>query len=152
METITSTTSKEDFFNKYGVNSIANNKASTTTTQGNKVEDTFMELLLAELRHQNPMEPMDSSQMVTQMAQMNSLQELQKITASLKAVDQGNQFLKASSLIGKQVTYLSNDFVKQGVVSAFSIEKNVISLLIDDTAITLQDIIAVAGVEEASDD
>lgn len=137
-----------ELYSKYGVN--ATTKTATTPTRStNKVEDTFMELLLAELRNQNPMEPMDSSQMVTQMAQMNSLQELQKITASLKGVNQSNQFLTASSLIGKQVTYVSDDLIKQGKVSAFSIDNNVISLLVNDLAISLEEVIAVAGTEEA---
>ncbi len=135
-----------DFYNKYSIDSTS---ATSTTpkTSSNKVEDTFMELLLAELRNQNPMEPMDSSQMVTQMAQMNSLQELQKITASLKDVNQSNQFLTASSLIGKQVSYVSDDFINQGLVSAFSIDNNVISLLVNDQAISLEDVIAVAGTD-----
>jgi flagellar basal-body rod modification protein FlgD len=135
-----------DIYSMYGVNA-ATKTTKTTTASTNKVEDTFMELLLAELRNQNPMEPMDSSQMVTQMAQMNSLQELQKITASLKGVNQSNQFLTASSLIGKQITYISSDSIKQGMVSAFTINNNVISLLVNDLAISLDEVIAVAGKE-----
>lgn len=138
-----------ELYSKYGVNATTSKTATTTSTSTNKVEDTFMELLLAELRNQNPMEPMDSSQMVTQMAQMNSLQELQKITASLKGVNQSNQFLTASSLIGKQVTYVSDDLIKQGMVSAFTIDNNVISLLVNDLAISLDEVIAVTGKEEA---
>jgi flagellar basal-body rod modification protein FlgD len=43
----------------------------------------FMQILLAQLRHQNPMEPMDDKELIGQMTQLNSLQELQKISATL---------------------------------------------------------------------
>jgi flagellar basal-body rod modification protein FlgD len=152
MDSISSTTTSADFYSKYGVNSTAKSTTAVTTSAAKKVEDTFMELLLAELRHQNPMEPMDSAQMVTQMAQMNSLQELQKITASLQNVNQSNNFLTASSLIGKKISYLSGDFVRQGLVSAFGIDNNIIRLLVDDQAITLADVIAVANNDEAANE
>jgi flagellar basal-body rod modification protein FlgD len=144
MSTVTGTTNA-DLYSQYGVNATKTTTTTTAPASSNKVEDTFMELLLAELRNQNPMEPMDSSQMVTQMAQMNSLQELQKITASMKGVDQSNQFLTASSLIGKQVSYVTEDKLNTGLVSAFSIDNNVISLLVNDTAISLDDVLGVAA-------
>ncbi|MBI9047923.1 MAG: hypothetical protein JEZ00_00770 [Anaerolineaceae bacterium] len=150
MTDVTGTSTSADIYSKYGVNAASSSTATTeSSTSNNNVEDTFMELLLAELRHQNPMEPMDSSQMVTQMAQMNSLQELQKITESLKAVDQSNQFLTASSLIGKKVAYLMEDTYIEGVVSAISVDDKAISLLVDDRSISLEDIIGVANAEEA---
>jgi flagellar basal-body rod modification protein FlgD len=46
----------------------------------------FMMILLAQLRNQNPLEPMDDKEMIAQMAQLNSLQELQKINASLSTL------------------------------------------------------------------
>jgi flagellar basal-body rod modification protein FlgD len=46
----------------------------------------FMQVLLAQLRHQNPLEPMNDQQMIGQMAQLNSLEELQKINSSLETL------------------------------------------------------------------
>jgi flagellar basal-body rod modification protein FlgD len=46
----------------------------------------FMALLLTQMRNQNPLEPMDDNQMIAQMAQLNSLSELQKINANLEAL------------------------------------------------------------------
>jgi flagellar basal-body rod modification protein FlgD len=46
----------------------------------------FMMILLAQLRNQNPLEPMDDKELISQMAQLNSLQELQKINASLSTL------------------------------------------------------------------
>ncbi|MBN1536737.1 MAG: hypothetical protein JW908_08405 [Anaerolineales bacterium] len=48
--------------------------------------DTFMQLLLAELRNQDPLEPMNNSEMVAQLAQLNSLQELTSISANIETM------------------------------------------------------------------
>jgi flagellar basal-body rod modification protein FlgD len=146
---VSGTSSSSDLYAKYGVEAAKSSTSTSTTSSESTVEDTFMTLLLAELQNQNPMEPMDSSQMVTQMAQMNSLQELQKITSSLGDIDQSNQFLIASSLIGKQVAYMVGDYLQEGTVSAFSIDENVVSLLVNDSTISIDDIIGVTATEEA---
>lgn len=44
----------------------------------------FMLILLAQLKNQNPLEPMDNSEFMGQMTQLNSLQELQRINGSLE--------------------------------------------------------------------
>lgn len=71
---------------------------STQTTQSNSGIQTnadsglamdggeFMMILLTQLRNQNPLEPMDDKELISQMAQLNSLQELQKINASLSTL------------------------------------------------------------------
>lgn len=137
-----------DIYSKYGVDAAQSSSSSSSTSSSsskNGVEDTFMSLMLAELQYQNPMEPMDSSEMLSQMSQMNSLQELQKISSSLGSVEQSNQFIIASSLIGKQVAYVLDDSLQQGTVNAFSIDENQISLLVDNNSISINDIIGVTG-------
>jgi flagellar hook assembly protein FlgD len=46
--------------------------------------DQFMMVLLAQMRNQNPLEPMDDKEIIAQMAQLNSLEELQQINATLR--------------------------------------------------------------------
>jgi flagellar basal-body rod modification protein FlgD len=48
----------------------------------------FMMVLLAQMRHQNPLEPMDDKEMIAQMTQLNSLQELQRIRLTLQTLVQ----------------------------------------------------------------
>lgn len=49
------------------------------------MSDRFMRLLVAQLQNQDPLNPMDNSQMTSQMAQLSSLQQLTKITNLLEA-------------------------------------------------------------------
>ncbi len=63
----------------------------------------FMLLLLAELRNQNPLEPVKENEMVSQAAQLNTVQELQQIRALLETVARGDRLARAAALIGRRV-------------------------------------------------
>ncbi|MEO8811214.1 MAG: flagellar hook assembly protein FlgD [Rhodanobacter sp.] len=67
----------------------------------------FLSLLVQQMRNQDPTKPMDSSQMVSQLAQISQVsatQGLQTSFDSLSASLQGNQLLQAGSLVGHSVT------------------------------------------------
>jgi flagellar basal-body rod modification protein FlgD len=152
MSEVSGTYTNSDLYSKYGVDSTKNSSSSSeSTSNDNSVENTFMELLLAELTHQNPMEPMDSSEMISQMAQMNTVQQLESMAESMKAVDKSNKFLNASSLIGKQVAFLTDKVYGEGIVSAFSIEGDNVTLLVNDHSVPLSAIIGVSEVQKAEE-
>lgn len=58
--------------------------------------DTFLNLLMAEMTNQNPLEPMSNTEFVTQMAQFTSLQAMQTMNYNTNAS-------YATSLVGKTV-------------------------------------------------
>ena len=101
-------------------------------------EDAFMQLLLTQLRYQTPTDPMDSNQLLSQMAQLNSLQELQKLNTALASFTKSNQFLSATSLIGKLITYQFTEddgTVKEGKVEGVSLSGSKIMLDLGDKEI-----------------
>jgi flagellar basal-body rod modification protein FlgD len=71
------------------VNSIASSTAAAATTNSPQSTsglsgfdaNAFMAILLAQLRNQNPLEPMDDKELIGQMTQLNSLEELKKISS-----------------------------------------------------------------------
>ena len=72
-------------------------------------KDTFLKLLVAQLKYQNPMSPADGTEFLAQTAQftvVEKLDELAKTNAELLSV---NRALSASSLIGRQVRYAGPD-------------------------------------------
>ena len=153
MSGVSSSYNNSSFMDKYGVDaaSSASSSSESSSSKEPAIEDTFMALLLAELQHQNPMEPMDSSEMVSQMAQMNTVQQLQSMAESMKTVDKSNQFLTASSLIGKQVAYLNEEVYGEGIVTAFSVDGDSVNLLINDQSVSLEDVIGVSEVQEVEE-
>jgi flagellar basal-body rod modification protein FlgD len=60
----------------------------------------FMTLFLAQLQNQDPTQPMDNSQMLSQLSQMTEVQTLTGVQTAL----QGQQLASSSALIGKNVT------------------------------------------------
>ncbi len=48
--------------------------------------NAFMAILLAQLRNQNPLEPMDDKELIGQMTQLNSLEELKKISRGIETL------------------------------------------------------------------
>lgn len=132
--------------NASGTSSSSQTLKSSSSNQMS-MDDAFMQLLLAELRYQDPMEPMKSDQMLSQMAQLNSLQELQRISLAIKGLEQSNLFLTAASMIGKSVAYIdNNEGLASGVVTAFSVVGDQFTLVVDGTEVPMGSVI---GVKEA---
>ena len=68
-------------------------------------EDTFLKLLVAQLKYQDPLSPTDGTQFLTQTAQFTTLETLQKIAKQQEGLAQSTQLLSAASMVGRAVTY-----------------------------------------------
>ena len=68
----------------------------------------FLKLLVAQLKYQNPMEPVDSSQFMAQTAQFTMVEKLQAMAAQTDALVAGEASQRAAGLLGRQVTYLDD--------------------------------------------
>lgn len=90
------------------------NPNATTPDQFGK--DTFLKLLVAQLKYQNPMSPADGTQFLAQTAQFTMVEKLNEISLSVKANAAANEVLEASSMIGKRVSVATND-AKPGVTT-----------------------------------
>ncbi|HEY2388661.1 MAG TPA: flagellar hook capping FlgD N-terminal domain-containing protein [Candidatus Binatia bacterium] len=83
-----------------------NGANSTTTAKGENVTQAdFMQLLVAQLQNQDPLNPLDSADFAAQLAQFSSLQQLTEINSSLKNASGtgGSSSLDAVNYLGKQV-------------------------------------------------
>ncbi len=71
--------------NVNAVSSPTTNGAGTSATKtGSDATQTFLTLLMTQLKTQDPLSPMDPTQMVTQLAQFDSLSELTQIRQLLQ--------------------------------------------------------------------
>lgn len=69
-------------------------------------KDAFLTLMVAQLKNQNPLEPMENSEFVAQLAQFSSVEGIQKLNetvGSMATSFQSSQALQASSLVGRWV-------------------------------------------------
>ena len=82
---------------------------STTATVG---KDEFMKLLLAQLKNQDPLKPMDGTDFAAQLAQFSSLEQLTKLNTELKSqgVNQVTMgYSQSVNMIGKEVVAQSGN-------------------------------------------
>ena len=66
--------------------------------------DTFLQLLVAQLQYQNPDNPVDSTQFLSQTASFEEVQELGSLQTSLSSLVTSQQAGAATSMLGQQVT------------------------------------------------
>ena len=106
----------------------------------------FMEMLMAQLTHQNPLEPMNNAEMMSQFSQLNSLQELRDIHTAMDKLSASNQVIYLASLIGKTVKVnRPNGNVLEGVVEEVITEKDNPQLQIGTEKVSVNDVIEVKG-------
>lgn len=79
-----------------------------TKSGGNEAlgKDAFLQLLVTQMKNQNPLEPQDNGEFVAQLAQFSSLESMQNLTStvdSIATIYKSSQALQASSLVGRSV-------------------------------------------------
>lgn len=80
--------------------------ASSATAAANSMDkDTFLQLLVAQLRYQDPMNPTDSTQFLAQSAQFTALEKMEAVAEQTKQAVAAQMAFGASSLVGRSVTY-----------------------------------------------
>jgi flagellar basal-body rod modification protein FlgD len=83
--------------------------------------NSFLKLLVAQLTHQNPMNPTDSSTYIAEEAQFSMVQALNTVAKQNAEILRSQQMQEATTFIGKQVTYVGPDGVAgSGVVASAS--------------------------------
>lgn len=96
--------------------SLYTNKTATDAGKSRSLadQDTFLKLLVAQLKYQDPTNPTDSTQFLAQTAQFTQVEKLGQIAQMLSA----QQLIGASALVGRTVTYQDANGVSQtGVVT-----------------------------------
>lgn len=110
------------------------------------VSADFMKLLMTQLTHQNPLEPLNDAEMMSQFAQLNSLQELQTIKASVEQAAQNSRAHYSAGLIGKKVKAILDDgSVVEGVVNGVSPEKDRVNLQVGEDTVPLNSLVEIKG-------
>jgi flagellar basal-body rod modification protein FlgD len=89
----------------------------------------FIQFLVTELQNQDPMDPTDSNQMLSQMSQIGQLESSDDLQTSLTGMVQQNQVSAASNMIGKYVEGTDqNSNPLTGIVSAVQVTSSGVNL------------------------
>ena len=96
-------------------------------------KDEFLTLLVEQLKNQDPMNPMENTQFLAQLAQFSSLEQMFTMNEHLEKMAETSNLTDASTLIGKNIYYIDPDSGKitPGLVSSVSIDKDNNEILLD---------------------
>ena len=72
-------------------------------------KNAFFELLTTQLKHQDPLKPMDNTKFISQMAQFSSLEQMNNMNQQLKQFMKVQGIGEGANLIGKTVETVNND-------------------------------------------
>lgn len=116
--------------------------AAATTGMG---KEDFLKLLIAQLRNQDPMKPMEDREFVAQMAQFSALEATQNLSALIEHTSNLQIISQSGALVGKRVEAAYADGSKvAGNVSGVFIDtasgKVTPKLLVDGYEVDLSDV------------
>lgn len=106
------------------------------TTGGVLGKDDFLELLTAQLRYQNPLNPMDDKDFIGQMAQFSSLEQMTNVATSLERLEFSSQVTESVTLIGRTVEWEKDGAMASGVVTSVSLQDGAIRLQVGEDEVT----------------
>lgn len=119
------------------------NAEKTVTGTTELGQDAFLQLLMTQLKYQDPMNPMSNQEFLAQQAQFTQISELQKLN---KSMNNSNQMMQASSLIGKTVTLPNPDRPTENIegrVSEAKFNENGASIVIDGKDYPMESVISI---------
>lgn len=83
---------------------------------------SFLKLLVAQMKNQDPTKPMDSTDFVAQLATFSQVEQSVQSNSKLDRILQATALTQASALIGRQIT--SADGLKTGVVAEVKVNSD----------------------------
>ncbi|MCK1407214.1 flagellar hook assembly protein FlgD [Bradyrhizobium sp. 76] len=98
---------------------------SSTTSSTGVDYNTFLQLLVAEMKNQDPTNPMDTSQYMSQFAQLSSVEQAMQTNTKLDALLSSQSLSQANGLIGKTVSFTDSTGASfSGKVASVSINSD----------------------------
>lgn len=117
------------------------------TTSSSNLKMDYMKLLVAQLQNQNPLEPMDNTQMTAQLTSLSQLEQLENMNTSFGEVLENTKSSYAQGLMGKTVSfydYKMEQYVEGKVDKIITSGDGVIELVAGDYLIKLEEVLAVS--------
>ncbi|NLM96253.1 MAG: flagellar hook capping protein [Halanaerobiaceae bacterium] len=107
-------------YNKYtaqsgpAINNLASSSGIKNTSRVSEVKneelgkDAFLQLLVTQLRYQDPLSPMDNGEFIAQMAQFSALEQMQNMNINMENFLRTETLSQGASLIGRTVELIDS--------------------------------------------
>lgn len=101
-------------------NSSSSGSAATKKSETD-ASDRFLKLLVAQMKNQDPLNPLDNAQVTSQMAQISTVSGIEKLNTTIETMSSNfatNQSMQGAALVGRDVVLEGNRIVLDAEGSA----------------------------------
>ena len=125
-------------------NAVSSNDPMSSATGNN--QDMFLQLMVTQLQYQDPMNPVDTTQMMSQNAQFEALTQMQNVAKETNQLLAAQMSFGAASMLGQHVTWTdSNGTAQSGTPTAVSFQPTGPVLTIGGQSVPITSITGVAS-------
>jgi flagellar basal-body rod modification protein FlgD len=114
-------------------------------------KDDFLKLLVAQLQNQDPLDPMDNAEFMSQTAQFSMLEELQSQSALFEDMAFSQKLTQAAGMIGMRAQVydpVTGDLVTSPI-TGLTIQDGDVYFIIDEIAYRFEDLVEIYGPQDA---
>jgi flagellar basal-body rod modification protein FlgD len=130
---------------------VSSTNSTTTAKKDSPMgQEQFLQLLLTQLQHQDPLDPVSNADFTAQLAQLSSLDSFQQLNSQLAEMLVLQELNQGANLIGKQVVFQQADASElgRGIVESVNVKDGKVQLIVGANTIELNQI---RGIEQPAD-
>jgi flagellar basal-body rod modification protein FlgD len=120
--------------------SSTNTAASASNELG---KDAFLQLLVSQLKNQDPLNPMKDTEFISQLATFSSLEQMTAMNTSMTSLLQQQYYMNNANMLGKQITTSDG---KTGVVTSVTKDSSAMYLYVGTNKYSMSDIVSISNV------
>lgn len=116
---------------------LQNSNVATNTVNADGLSTMFLQLLVAQIKNQNPLDPLDGTQYVSQLAEFANVESLQAMKVGLNKntnLLESMQALEATALVGKSVDVRADTLVLEQAAAI----RGAVNLGVEAQAVTVK--------------
>lgn len=133
------------------VNSVSNNSTESSITARETTstldKEAFLMLLIEQLKNQDPMNPQDSTEFISQMSQFSILEQLTNLNDTMSELVKTQKVVEATGLLGQQVNVATDDGTVSGEVEKVTFSENGILVYVDGIGYDPENVTEISGSE-----
>jgi flagellar basal-body rod modification protein FlgD len=109
-------------------------------------QQQFLQLLTAQLQNQDPLNPLNSQDFTSQLAQLSTVSGIQQLNGSIQQLLQLQQLSQGAALMGKTVTYITSGATTsgKGVVQGVSLQNGQLQVQVSGQQVPISQINGIA--------
>lgn len=118
---------------------IATTTSTSSSSAAQSTQDRFLQLLVAQMQNQDPLNPLDNAQVTSQLAQLSTVTGIEKLNTTLNSMSAAfaaSQSLQATSMIGRSVLAPGSKLELQNGTAAGGFE---LAQAVDKAVVTIKD-------------